>query len=351
MTNKKNKDDLKIIYAGIDDGYRETKIYLSTGETVRIDSQAKSGEQTQISIGGGEKTAFQYDVGKSSFVIGSISESDPTAFDEYPYSDMNRAIVTHALVQLGLTDKHQLSITSGLPVKKFYRGKNINQEAIKRKTKNLLMNDVVSVEHTVRGKHFSTALIPNIVSHKVVSEGIAAWMDYVIIRNSDGVLERNEEAVKQRIAIIDIGGRTTDIAVIQGGNLDFQRSTTIEAGMLNIEDHVKEAISDEYDFSPNVEQMNQLMETGFLDAWGDKLDVTAFIKEAKSLEANTIRAEITSRLKKAADIHKVIFVGGTVMSIRGLLEGVFKNQMIAEDPGFANARGMAKFAELSHRNR
>ena len=238
----------RLMPIGIDDGYRETKIYLHTGECLRINSQAKSGEQSQVSVAGGEKTIFQYDTSNGSYVVGELDESDSTAFDDYPISAMNRVIVTFALQKIGLGGGVNLSAASGLPIKKFYRGKVMNQEATKAKQRNLLLNDVTEVNYTAHGKSESKLNIPVIKRHQIISEGIAAWMDYIFYRDEDGLLVQDKKRIDEKIAIIDIGGRTTDIAVIHRGNLDFQRSNTIEAGMLNIEDYVKECILDEYDF-------------------------------------------------------------------------------------------------------
>lgn len=339
MENKKK------IFIGGDDGFRMTKLFTSDGRSIIINSQAKSGEQNQISVGGGAQTVFEYSANGKPYIVGDISDCDSTSFDDYPYSDMNRVLVTHALKMLGL-DGYEVTLITGLPIKKFYKGKKLNQENIKNKMKNLLLNDVKSVSYTKSGKEKSNFNIPVIVRHKVMSEGVAAWMDYVIERNEDGKLTQNVDKFNEKIAIIDIGGKTTDIAVIKGGNLDFDRSTTIDHGMLNIESNVRESISEEYDFEPDVEQMNKLMSSGFVEAWGERIDVSGIIEDEKEKEAESIKSEIKSQLKKAADIKKIIFVGGTSSSLKKFLVGIYKHQEFANEPEFANARGMAKFAEL-----
>ena len=59
-----------------------------------------------------------------------------------------------------------------------------------------------------------------------------------------------------------------------------------------------------------------------------------------------VKSEAKRRLKNASDIDIVLFVGGTVNKISGLIDGWFKNQQIVEDPGFANARGMQKYIQI-----
>lgn len=339
MTDQtKNKNAKEAIYAGVDDGYAETKIVLSNGVFIRIPSQAKAGELNQISISGGSSTTFSYKSPEGNYVVGDIREADSTAFDDYPLSAMNRVIVAHALREAGLSKEDILYICSGVPIKKFYLKGGVNQALVKAKRKNLLMNDITSKDGY---------LLPKISKHSVIAEGIAAWFDIVISRNEEGRLVKNKELIDQRIAIIDIGGRTTDIAVIQRGILDESRSSTIEVGMLSVRDEVESSIHDEHEIEPTAEQMNEVMENKRIKLWGEYHDVTDITESAKIAVVNRIESEVKKRLGNASDLDKVVFVGGTVEEIKNELDGWYKQQTIGENPGFANARGMQKYAELN----
>lgn len=327
----------KLLFVGIDDGYAETKISLSSGECIRIPSQAKAGEMNQISLGSYDTTVFPYHTSEGNFIIGDIREADSTSFDDYPVSALNRVIVHHALHVAGIDPSSKLMVCSGLPIKKFYLTGRINKVAVVNKKNNLIKNDVVSLlGHP----------LPVIMGHEIISEGIAAWMDIVMKRRGDGSLFVDKELSGQRMAIIDIGGRTTDIAVIQNGNLDISRSSTINAGMLAVKESVYESITGRFEITPSVDQMNDVMTRKQIKLWGHYEDAADLVSMAQQSVVSRIHSECKRCLGNAADLDRVIFVGGTVADIGHHLSGWFKNQQIGENPEFANARGMQKYVEI-----
>jgi plasmid segregation protein ParM len=333
--NIQNGGDLPL---GLDDGYDETKVALPNGECIRIPSLAKSGGSDMISIDEGESKVFIYQTPDGVFTTGQVLESDSTSFDEYPVSAMNRVIVSHALRVSGLSASHKLSICTGLPLKRIYRGSTLNKPLIASKTANLMKNDVVARDNYK---------LPIVSKHRVLAEGLAAWFDHVIHRGSDGQLTKNIDNYQKRTALIDIGGRTTDIAVVKAGILEYQRSSTLEVGMLSVKELIRESVYEEFD---GVELTNEQLFTAIhenrIKLWGKWENISSIVNTSQEEISKRIYAESMRKLKKAADIDDVIFVGGTVNKFEKLLEGWFRNQSIAPDPEFANARGMQKFTEL-----
>lgn len=329
-------------YIGGDDGYDETKIVLHTGDgakCLKIPSQAKSGEQTNVLLKGGESRIFSYDTQDGRFSIGNIREADPTSFDEYPLSAMNRVIVSHAIRHARIKEGDEVVIATGLPLKKFYlpNGRP-NEKLIAAKEKNLLKNDVICTDGYKP---------PRIITHEVLSEGIAAWMDFVIEEDAKGKLTFNDDLVNMRMAFIDIGGRTTDIAVIKGGELELDRSNTVEFGMLNVKNDIASAISAEFGVTPSSEQMRDLMQNSVLKIWGKEHNVDEIIQS--KLKETSLRIQSATKLclKDAADIDLVVFVGGSTNKMENYLDNWFRNQSIGDQPGYANARGMCKFVRMT----
>lgn len=323
---------------GLDDGFDETKVALPNGECIRIPSLAKSGISEMIAIDDAESQVFVYETPDGVFTTGQVLESDSTSFDEYPTSAMNRVIVSHALRSAGLNASHRLSICTGLPLKRIYRSSSLNKPLITAKIDNLMKNDVVPKDG------FS---LPIVTKHRVLAEGLAAWFDYVIERDDAGALSRNVDNYNKRTALIDIGGRTTDIAVVKAGVLEYQRSSTLEVGMLSVKELIKEAVFDEFD---GIELTNEQLYTALYEdrikLWGKWENIASIVSQSQKEISQRIYAESMRKLKKAADIDDVIFVGGTVNKFKPLLSNWFRNQSIAENPEFANARGMQKFTEL-----
>lgn len=328
----------KKFFLGVDDGYAETKIVMQDGQSFKIPSIAKAGLMNQISLSGSETTVFPYQTNDGNYITGEILEADPTAFDEFPISALNRVIVSHAIRSAGIPAGSEVIICTGLPVKKFYVAGNLNKDFIKKKKQNLLKNDVVPL---------NGGILPKIIKHDVVSEGIAAWMDIVMQRDEAGKLKINQKIRQQRIAIIDIGGRTTDIAVIHNGNLDISRSSTINVGMLAVKESVKERLSEKFSVSLSIEQVDQAIKLKKIKLFGEWEAVEDIVNSSEQTVASRIEAECKRCLNNSSDLDKIVFVGGTVMAIEQYLKGWFRQQSIGDDPAFANARGMQKFAEYS----
>lgn len=326
-----------IIPVGVDDGFDEMKLVLPDETTLRMPSHAKTGKDPVISFGDADQTVFGYKTNGKDFMAGAVLDHDSTSSDEYPVSDLNRVIVTHALRMAGLSAKHKLHICTGLPLKKYYKLSSPNASLIKQKITNLTLNNVIAEDG------YS---LPVIAEHHVLPEGLASWFDFITDRHKDGSIVKNKDKYGMRIAVIDIGGRTTDIAVLHKGQLDYARSSTIEAGMLSVKENVKEILIDELDIETNNEQMHYAIEEGRIRAWGDWVNVSEIVEQAQKSVVERISFEAKRRLKNAVDIDHVIFVGGTVNKIEHLIDGWFKQQTISNDPGFANARGMQKYIQM-----
>lgn len=328
------------LFAGIDDGHRETKVRLSNGLKLSISSRAMSGLSNQISLNGSKSGVYSYDTQDGPFSVGSIEAAEDTAYDEYPISAQNRVIVAHALRQAGLNHNFTLDVVTGLPLKRFYLNGEPNKTLIDAKKKNLKIYDVKGMDG------FAPAIIKR---HDVLSEAIAAWVNYVLQRNpADQKLFIDQERVLERTALIDIGGRTMDIAVVKNWVLDRDRSTTDDIGMIKIISGVKDRL---FDFFKGVElsdeQLEHAVNNRVVKVRGKLYDVGDAVDSATLSVVNSIKATVKRHLQNAHDIDNVFFLGGTSEFLRPYLSDWFEQQQVMEDPAFANAEGMLKYAEFA----
>ncbi|MEZ8292828.1 plasmid segregation protein ParM domain-containing protein [Vibrio splendidus] len=326
---------------GGDDGFREIKLVGPNGFKIRIPSQAKAGEPDQISIDESNQTSFGYMTDDGPYVVGDINHADPTNHDDYPLSALNRVLVTHALRQTGLSHAHKINICSGLPYKKYYRGTAINKKLIKSKQANLLRNDVSALNSSTGTTDKSS--IVTIQNHQVISEGIAAWMNVVMIPDGKGGYSIDQSLINKDIAFIDIGGRTTEIVVVNNFNIRKEMSSTLYKGMLDIESIICEHVEDSMDATLTIPQLNSIMNSGKCELFGQIKDMTKHRQAAQKIVVEAIRSEVRQLLGNASSLYRVYFVGGTVEAIHHLLDGWFQQQVIPRDPGFANANGMYKY--------
>lgn len=328
----------KVLSVGVDDGHSETKIVLPNGKKFRIPSQATSGKVNVISINDDAQDVFGYDSPEGGYIAGNIQHADPTNFNEYPLSTLNRVIVTHALCQSGAVNGMDLKICTGLPLKRFYIKGKPNKGLIRSKIDNLLKNDVTPLDQEIEFK---------IVDHRVFSEGVASWVDYVVQRDDKGILQIDPEALKKRIAIIDIGGRTLDVAVVSDWKLDADRSGTFDIGMLAIRNQIIEDIYNDHEVELTEEQILQVLSNRTFKLYGKEMDASLYISEAEKQVVNSAKAQVMRLLGKAADIDEVLFVGGTSCYLEPYLKEWFPHQKMVKDAAFANARGFQKFMELT----
>ena len=107
------------IQVGLDDGYAFTKVALPDGRLIAIPSRARVGKSGVTWIHEGQQRIFEYETEGTVYSVGTV-DGEPTNFEGYPTSGMNRAIVQHALQKAGLTGR-SVHAVSGLPVSAFYK--------------------------------------------------------------------------------------------------------------------------------------------------------------------------------------------------------------------------------------
>ena len=194
---------LNPIPVGLDDGYAFTKVALSDGRLIAIPSRARVGPSGVTWINGAEQRIFEYETEDTVYAVGAV-EGAPTHFDGYPWSGLNRTVVQHALQQAGLTGR-TVHAVSGLPVGTFYRTRGEPRQGTITQKRDSLKQAV---------RPLSDPLPAEIAFHEVIPEALAAWYDDVIVEAGEGVtLAADRIAVP--VAIVDIGGRTTDYVVVK----------------------------------------------------------------------------------------------------------------------------------------
>jgi len=325
------------IIVGVDDGFAMTKLVVMMGGKVvkrlTIPSRARSGVHGTTAIAGSSDGEIdsRYQTEGGTFTVANLTDSESARFDEYPFSGMNRAIITHALRVAGLGGK-QVRIATGLPLSMFYKGSSNNTDVINRKIQSLLIS-VSPLDNS------EVALITN---HQVYPEGLSAWIDYAI--DEMGQIRAD---LDESIGIIDIGGRTTDIAVVlPGRRIDHARSGSADLGVLNVIEEVILEIKKEHNVAVGPEKVEAALRTRTIKLWGKPVDIGPSIDKAVTSVMGAILREVNRRLSSGVDLDKVLLVGGGAYLFSGV-EKQFPNVEIPTDPEYANARGFAKYLGLA----
>lgn len=340
MKGKKHMNTkVKPEFVGVDDGHYAVKVVTEKGQCFSIPSRARSGKHLIAWQGQGNDASdggiYTTDEGVTFTVHEHLSECDDTRFRDYPKSPLNRVLVHHALRKAGFAGK-PVSIATGLPVSYYYIGGNKNDELIDAKVANLK-----------RQVHCESGSCADIVENAVTTEAIAAYFDQII--EMDGSPSAAFAEVQgASVGVIDVGGKTTDCAVILpgGAHVDTGRSGSSDVGVLKLNDSVEAALRTRFGFD-NVPPrlVESAIATGIIKMYGKEESVKGIVHEAKEALAEAIMNNVRSKIGSGKDLDYVLFVGGGSIVMREQLAKHFPHARFPDRPEFANARGMLKIAK------
>lgn len=332
MTEKK-KDQAQPLLVAVDDGYAQTKLIgecPETGKTRKtiLRSAIRSGRGGLGGFGGGGISLYTTEEGEH-FTVSKDIESESTQFDGFHTSQLNRVLVNHALIEAGYGGR-DIRLITGLPVADYFLDDERDAEHIEAKRRNLLREVAVGDGRPM----------PRISDVNVGCQAVAAWFDYVL---DDDLEQRNDPS--GRIAIVDIGGRTTDIAVVIGGTaIDHAQSGTANIGVLDVYSAVSKAIRRGFRIKEQfpIDQIDAAVRTGLFPLWNKQHDVSELVESAVREHESKIAREVERRIGSAANLSSVVFVGGGANLFQSIA-GHFPNGHMPEDPEFSNAAGLLKF--------
>jgi plasmid segregation protein ParM len=332
---------MSVVQVGLDDGYAYTKLALADGRLVAIPSRGRIGHAGVTWMASGQPQIFEYDTEGSRYSVGLV-DGESTCYDGYPISGLHRAIVQHALQQARLAG-HSVHVVSGLPVAAFYfRDGKKRTESILLKRESLK----IPVQPVSTGGLYATQTLPvSVAFHEVIPEALAAWYDQVIVPGEGGVA-LDARRLSATMAIVDIGGRTTDYVVVKDQGIVHGSSGSLTKGMLDVHTRVAQAIQQQFDLETVGEQcLAAAVERHSVRLHGKDHDVTALVETAKHELVEQIHAETRRQLGMGAELDTVVFVGGGSAALAPRLADWFPHQCIAPHPAFANARGMLKYLQ------
>lgn len=335
------------LLVAVDDGYAAIKVVahagpLGTPVEMLIPTTVKAGQEGitafDAAVQGGVNTSGWYATGGQKFTVGEHLAGDETRFDGFHTSAMNRAAIHHALRVAGYGGR-EVDIVVGLPVADYYVDGGRNEALIAAKTKNLL-EPVSAIVEARLGQNDDVT----VKSVRVASQAVASWLDYAL--NQDLTI-RDGVDVTAPIAVVDIGGRTTDIVVVLNGSMiDHGRSGTENVGVINVRSELAAAIRRKYDVSdlPAV-LYDKAIRTGHIKMFGKSVDVRHELDEAVVATGERIATVMMRCIGRAADLGAVLFVGGGAPLFRHLADR-YPHGVVADGAQYTNARGMLKYVRV-----
>ena len=222
----------------------------------------------------------------------------------------------------GLSTKEEfIRVVLGLPINQYRSNKNKMLEIIEEnKILNFKLNGLdrcICIEEA-----------------SIFPEGVATYYSLDI--------EKRKALVDQDLIILDIGGRTTDIALLKAGKKrSVAKSTSLDVGMINIYSDMINEINSLYTLGLNIEDAERILKNG-LEVDGEKQD-TSFIK-------NIVRNNIEKVFKELNINYPVrtsplLVTGGGGKSFFKSLKKRYPAAQLVEDNLFSNAIGYKRVGE------
>jgi len=310
-------------------------------------SRASAGLQQVMSVGNQHSSAYETEGQQFTVANGqALLRTMDTRMVNYPISDLNRVLVNHALSEVGLGGESVYLVT-GLPVDQYYKESKPNVDLIENKMKSLA-KPVVRV---------GTGLpMANIVRQKVVSEGIAAFYDALISHDGSKNAEIQQLIARRPVAVVDMGGKTLDIAVVIENvrGVYGEQSGTNDIGVLSLITKVGARLKSQFNLSndPPANYVEEALRTKQYEFFGQMHDVSQIIEQACREYLAEVANFFVAKVGDGSDLGAVLFVGGGAALIQSALGDaafavVYQGRcLVADEPEYANARGMWKFANF-----
>lgn len=365
MSNNSISDN--VLAVGIDDGHDGIKVAYYDTEAdkfhcFRIPSVAQEGIGDMASAPEHELNNMLISIQKENSIIHYLIDSErkvikvpmDTRFKEYPYSDLNIALIAQALRKTGVP-YGKLVITTGLPVNQFFdkTSGNRNESLIEAKQNNI-----------IRLPQVRSAAVPNMFYRvdqvHTLPEGYGVGLDLTFNDIFDPT-EFSEEVRETGFIVIDIGGRTVDLVKIMA-NLQPRPndSFSFESGMLYLRDEMRSRVADKVGLSGLSDKMiDTIIQTG----WHGKpskmgsTDLTEMRNYVLQSFAERIHREVVGVINTSDEaMGGVVITGGGSYALGEYLSQALRNKgfryeiIIQEQPEFGNAKGFCKHSVFKSQN-
>lgn len=222
----------------------------------------------------------------------------------------------------GLSTKEEfIRVVLGLPINQYRSNKNKMLEIIEEnKILNFKLNGLdrcICIEEA-----------------SIFPEGVATYYSLDI--------EKRKALVDQDLIILDIGGRTTDIALLKAGKKrSVAKSTSLDVGMINIYNDMINEINSLYTLGLNIEDAEGILKNG-LEVDGEKQD-TSFIKNIVKNNIEKVFKELN--ISYPVRTSPLIVTGGGGKSFFKSLKKRYPTAQLVEDNLFSNAIGYKRVGD------
>ena len=163
----------------------------------------------------------------------------------------------------------------------------------------------------------------------------------ILLLNDDGKLKEPEK-IRQRVAIIDIGFQTTDLALATPQFVEAS-SGSLEVGVRSVSDQLSRDLARNYSMTLDTTEAEEVLRLKSVKIFGDSIDLSEMIEIRTREVAEVILSYAHSLWGRGERIDRLILSGGGANIFRSYFSG-YRNLHVPGEPSLSNVRGYLKLA-------
>ena len=284
----------------------------------------------------GKPNASSYTVAGNEY---AVNENARKVFDNkgevYQTSHHNRVLVHEALRQAGFGGQ-DVDVICTLPIRQYYIGSTnkVDEKRVQKKKDNI-MGEISPADPEVK--------LANIVRCSVSPEAIPAWFTILLDDKFDTI---DEKWNMQNIMIVDIGGTTTDISLIDGEGNSIARDGE-EVGVLDLFEELNAIVVKE---TPVKAIQRNSLDHVMRDRTYNDTDLSTYIIKASAGIRYKILNKMMVMVPDSESLDAVVFVGGGSAIFGKELSEAYGNTantyLNTEEADLQVARGLVAYSRL-----
>lgn len=278
------------------------------------------------------------------YFVGDLAEQQ-SGFRQFTL-DQNKLLTefvqTLALTAAGLCagDNYTLNIVSGLPVGYF------KQDA--QKFKEILTGSHQVIFHQHGGGKSTKNLQINKV--KMVPQPLGSLMN-LIMDNNGKIIDRN--LAKQKVGVVDIGFRTTDLILCDRLKYIDRGSSTVKNGISNCFSVIADKLRQQSGVNVELYRLYKSVRKGSIKIKGSEYSLVNLRDKVFAHSANKLANEINRLWADDWDIDSIVLTGGGSMELSEHLQPLIEGHIIPMEKGpdlrFNNVLGYLKYGKYEQK--
>lgn len=159
----------------------------------------------------------------------------------------------------------------------------------------------------------------------------------------------NKDLAKQKVGIIDIGFRTTDVSIFDRLQYIDRGSATMDTGIAKSFNIIAGRLQEKSGIRIELYRLYNAVETGVIKMRGQEYNISKIKDQVFSQSAETIANDIERLWSNDWDIDTIILTGGGGMALSKHLESLITGNIIPIEPDtdtrLNNVKGYMKYAK------